>query len=214
MKPENKTVKPYPGIIGAVIAVMLIVSRYLGAAEGAAIGSLNTVTVIVALCLCMHLVRRTSDLTQPHLYSSTFTLVLYALPLATLLATGVQIVLMSTPAFLTSKPFLTVLILLSMPVFLCAYFLYVARTFPTGRSLRAVSVVLLALGCVYVLLRLADAVVLPLIAEAAGKEIAPAVLGVASWNRHLSFVIYIVALFGFIFLHLEIKNETRQDAAQ
>ena len=211
---ERKTIKPYPGVIGTVISVMLIVSRYLGAAEGAAIGSLNTVLVIVALCVCVHLVRRTSDLTQPHWWDSPFTLVLYALPLATLLATGVQIVLMSTPAFLTSKPFLTVLILLSIPVFLSAYFLYAARLFPASRSLRAVSVILLVLGCVYVLLRLADAVVLPLIAEAAAKEIAPAVLGVASWNRHLSFIIYIVALFGFIFLHLELKNETRQDAAQ
>ena len=83
-----------------------------------------------------------------------------------------------------------------------------------SRSLRLVSVILLALGCVYVLLRLADAVVLPLIAEAAAKEIAPTVLKVASWNRHLSFMIYIIALFGFVFLHLELKNETRQDAAQ
>ena len=204
--PETEKIRSNSGLVGIVIAAMLLASRYLGAAEGTGLSSLNTVLVIVALCLCLHLVRRTSALYQPHVWNAPVTMVLFMLPVATLLATGLQFLFLQAPSFLTSKPFLTVLIFVSVPVFLCFYFLYVSAKLPDNRQLHLFSRVLLCVGVAYTLLRLLDAVVFPLIAETAGRAINPTILRIASWNKHLSFLIYVMAFGGFFLLHTALSK--------
>ena len=207
---DAKKIRTNPGVTGIVIAAMLLASRYLGAAEGAALGSLNTVLVIAALFLCLHLVRRTSAMYQEHVWNSHATLLLFMLPVATLLATGLQFLFLQTPSFLNSKPFLTVLIFVSVPVFLCFYFLYVSAKLPEHRQLRVFSLVLLGVGIAYTVLRLSDAVLLPLISELAGRAINPVMLKIASWNTHLSFLIYVMAFGGFFLLHNALSKETEE----
>ena len=208
--PEKRKNRASAGVIGIVIAAMLLASRYLGAAEGAALGSLNTVLVIAALFLCLHLVRRTSALYQPHVWNAPAAMALFMLPVATLLATGLQLLFLQTPSFLNSKPFLTVLIFVSVPVFLCLYFLYVSAKLPECRQMRVFARVLLGVGVVYTALRLSDAVLLPLISELAGRAINPVILKIASWNTHLSFLIYVMAFGGFFLLHSALSKETEE----
>ena len=207
---EKRKNRVSAGVIGIVISAMLLASRYLGAAEGAALGSLNTVLVIAALFLCLHLVRRPSALYQPHVWNTPATMALFMLPVATLLATGLQLLFLQTPSFLNSKPFLTVLIFVSVPVFLCLYFLYVSAKLPAYRQLYVFARILLGVGVIYTVLRLSDAVLLPLISELAGRAINPVILKIASWNKHLSFLIYVMAFAGFFLLHNALSKETEE----
>ena len=202
---DNQKIKPPPAVFGVAISVLLLASRYFGASSGAGLESLNTVIVIAALCLCLHLVRRTSALFQPHVWSTPATVVLFALPMATLIVTGLQLIFAKAPSFLSSKPFLTVLIFASAPVFLCAYFVYISKKLQS-RQLRAFSLVLAGVGTLYTLLRLLNAILFPLIEELAGRQINPAIITVAAWNTHLSFLIYLMTFGGFFLLHTEIKT--------
>jgi hypothetical protein len=147
---------------------------------------------------------------QPHVWNTPATMALFMLPVATLLATGLQLLFLQTPSFLNSKPFLTVLIFVSVPVFLCLYFLYVSAKLPENRQLRLFARILLGVGVVYTVLRLSDAVLLPLISELAGRAINPVILKIASWNKHLSFLIYVMAFAGFFLLHNALSKETEE----
>lgn len=201
---ELKQIKPRPGVVGIVVTVLLLVSRYLGAASTTALESLNTVLVVIALILSLHLVRRTSALYQPHVWNSAFTFVLFLFPLLNLLAAGLQL-LLKNAAFLNSKPVLAALILVSVPVFFCVYFIYISGKLPNSRSMFVFSRILASVGAVYMLLRLLDTVLFPLLADRAGLQIPPALLRVAGWNTHISFLIYLMSFAGFILLHNELK---------
>ena len=203
---DNQKIKTSPAVFGVAVSVLLLASRYFGAASGAGPESLNTVIVIAALCLCLHLVRCTSALFQPHVWSTPATVALLALPMATLIVTGLQLIFAKAPSFLSSKPFLTVLIFVSAPVFLCAYFVYISKKLPGNRQLRLFSRILAGVGALYTLLRLLNAIIFPLIEEIAGRQINPAITAVTAWNTHLSFLIYLMAFGGFFLLHAEIRT--------
>ncbi len=207
---EFKTIAPRPGIIGLAVCGLMLASRILVAAGGKTMESLNTVLVLIALCLCLHLVRRTSLLFQPHVWHSRVVLLLFLLPLLTLTAAGLQLLLLEAHSFLSSKPFVAVLIFVSVPVFLCLYFLYVSAKLPAARGLRVFSRILLSFGILYTVLRLLDTVLLPFIAKRTTAEIPQVLLTVAGWNTQLSLLIYLMAFGGFILLHGELKTVRTQ----
>lgn len=205
---EVKNPKPNPGVVGIVICVLMIASRFAGAAESAALGSLNTILVIVALILCLHLMRRTSALFQDHVWNAGATCVLMAFPVITLAVTVIQLIA-APQVFQTSRLIAALLILLSMPVFLCLYFFYISRKLPQFRTMRVFSRILLGLGGVFLLLRLLGDIVFPWIISG-GHSVHALLSSAAAWNTYLSFAIYVLSLAGFIVL----LNDLRHDAKQ
>ncbi len=195
-----------PGFVGLLACVLLILSRYFSNVAGAGMESLSTVLVIVALCVCVHLVRRTSALYQPHVWNAWQTVGLAALPITMFLLVIAQIILFRTPAFFETRTFSAVFTLVSLPVFFCLYFLYVGGKKRGGKKLRVFSRVLLAAGIAYTVLRLLDKVLFPLISQWAGKAINPTVLRAAGWNTHLSFIVYLICVCGFFIM---MRSETR-----
>lgn len=208
---EKKTFILKPGVLGIIISVMLIVSRFLGFSAVTEIKSLNTVLVIVLLILCVHLVRVTSAMRQPNVWNSKDTLLLFLLPIVMLAVTLIQLI-MEPPAFITSRVFSAVLIFLSVPVFLVVYFLYLSGRLPQNKTLKEFSRILLGTGIVYVVLRLLDDVCLPLIENLSGREIAPVLYKITGCNTYLSFMISILSLAGFILLCCEYEVPKRSDS--
>ena len=202
---RNFTLKA--GVLGVIVTALLIISRFFSNSTVLAVESMNTVLVIVMLIMCMHLVRATSAQYQAHVWDGRDTLVLFLLPCAMLIITGIQLV-MEPPAFITSKIFSAALILVSVPVFLCIYFLYISIMMPQNRTLRVFARVMAGVGVAYLVLRMLDAVILPVIADAAGKPIHPNILTVTGWNTHLSFFIGVMSMAGFILLLSENKSKT------
>ena len=190
---EKKKNTPFPAVWGLAACMVLIVSRALAKAGTAGLGSLSTVLVILALCLCLHLARRTSALTQPHVWNGRASLLLFMLPLVMLFLTVLQINLMRLPGWFASKPFLAVLILFSLPVFFCCWFLYYAAKVARDMWFRRFAAGLAFIGGAYVILRLANDVILPLI-----PAVPEAVLKVAALNPQVSILIYLIAAAGFI----------------
>ena len=189
-----------PGFVGLLACVLLILSRYFSNVAGAGMESLSMVLVIVVLCVCVHLVRRTSALTQDHVWNDWRTLCLIALPLTNLVLSAVPLVLQRTPAFFESRAYSAVFTLVSMPVFFCVYFLYAARRLYGNGRLKTFSYVMLGVGAAYTLLRLTDKVLFPQISQWAGKAINPSILQAAAWNTHLSFMIYLLSVYGFVIM--------------
>ena len=200
-----------PGFVGLFACVLLILSRYFSNLAGSGMESLSTVLVIVALCVCVHLVRRTSALFQPHVWSAWQTIGLMALPITMLLLAIAQIILFRTPAFFETRTFSAVLTLVSLPVFFCLYFLYASGNNRGSKRLRVFSRVLLAAGVAYTVLRLLDKVLFPLVSQWAGKAINPAILRAAAWNTHLSFIIYLMCVYGFFIM---MRGDPRDSAPE
>ena len=209
MEEERKFILK-PGVLGMIISVMLIVSRFLGFSALMELKSLNTVLVIIMLVLCVHLVRVTSALRQPNVWNAKDTLFLFLLPIAMLAVTLIQLI-MEPPAFITSRVFSAVLIFLSLPVFFICYFLYLSGRLPQNKTLKEFSRILLGTGIVYVVLRLLDDVCLPLIENLSGREIAPVLYKITGSNTYLSFMISILSLAGFIVLFCEYEAPKRSD---
>ena len=199
---EKKKIRPQPGVTGVIISALLIASRFFGSADSVALRSMNTVLVLVMLVFCLHLVRGASSRRQPHVWNAWNTLLLFLMPLVMLLITALQLI-MEPPAFLTSRVFSAALIVLSMPVFLCCFFWYVSGRLPENRPLKVFSRVLAVAGTLYAVMRLASAVILPLIGDLSGKPVPAWLTTAAGWNPHLSFAISVFSLGGFVLLCME-----------
>ena len=199
--------KLQPAVIGIVICVLLMISRYLGNASASTwLLSLNTVVIIVVLCLSLHLVRRTSELFQKHVWNSVWTLVLLIMPVFNLLVTGVQLIA-DMPAVLHSPVFNAVLILFSLPVFMCVYFLFLSVNFQDNRTLRILSFILTLSSFVYVIFRLISVIILPTV-KASGKTVPEALINLFSHYPEISLLIFLLAIIGFIVSNKEIKQRS------
>ena len=208
---EKRIFRVHPGVLGIIVSILLILSRFMVNSQIVALESLNTVVVIVMLLLCVHLVRATSVRRQPHVWNAWDTLILGLMPLVMLVITLVQLI-MEPPAFITSRVFSALLILVSVPVFLSCYFLYVSARLPHNKTLRVFSRLLLCAGSVYVLLRMLDAVILPIIEEFSEKTVAPAVYAVTGSNTGISFMMGVLSLAGFILILNEHDPSVSEDA--
>ena len=208
---EKRIFRVHPGVLGIIVSILLLLSRFMVNSQIVALESLNTVVVIVMLLLCVHLVRATSVRRQPHVWNAWDTLVLGLMPLVMLVITLVQLI-MEPPAFITSRVFSALLILVSVPVFLSCYFLYLSARLPHNKTLRVFSRLLLCAGSVYVLLRMLDAVVLPIVEELSGKTVSPAIYAVTGSNTGISFMMGVLSLAGFILILNEHDPSVSEDA--
>lgn len=187
MLKELKIYKLEPAVFGVIICVFLMISRFLGnAVNSQKLLSLNTVLILVVLCVSVHLVRRTSELFQKHVWNSPWSFVLLLMPLINLVVTGLQFVA-DAPAFFGSAAFNAALIFVSMPVFMCLYFVYIAFKLPSNKVLGKLSVILSVLGVVYIVFRLVSIFAPDLPSE------------IFSHYSELSLVIYILSVACFIF---------------
>ena len=199
---EKRKFRSHPGVLGIIASVLLLASRFMVNSQMIALQSLNTVVVIVMLLVCVHLVRVTSAKRQAFVWRSWDTLILFLLPLAMLAITAVQLI-MEPPAFITSRVFSALLIFVSVPVFFSAYFWYVSGRLSQNRTLRVFSRLLACAAGVYVVLRLLDDVVFPVIEAGTGKALNPTLLAVSGSNTSLSLLIGVLSLAGFILLCCE-----------
>jgi|GEM_PF-1879207 len=210
---ESKNYKLQPAVFGVFICVFLIISRYLGnSGSSSRMLSLNTVLIIVLLCLCLHLVRRTSELFQDHVWISPWAVVLLAMPLINLVITGVQLIIDASAVF-SSGAFSAALIFLSMPVFMCLYFLYLTYKVPDNRPLRAISVVLSVIGIVYIVFRLLSAVIFPA-AVSSGRNINDTLEVICSNYADISLAIYLLSIAGFIISAVSLSRKENSSGSE
>lgn len=190
---------------GYLVSALLIVSRLLSSSQNAGIKSLNSVLIIVILCLCLHLVRRTSSCFYSHVREDKSAFVLFLMPALNLAVTGLGLLSEGLAAVFASPVFSVVLVLTSIPVFLCGYFIYVSSKLPSLKALRVNTAALSALGGIYVIMRLGHTVLFPLL-QTRGQMLSENLLKFFSWNTYLSFIIYLLCIASFYFLSREIKG--------
>lgn len=183
-------------VFGIAACILLMLSRYLGALETNGMQALNHVLVVVTLCVCVHFVRRTAQLSRIHVWNDPLLSFVWGLPVFNLVITALQLMIGETPVF-SSPVFVAVSILLSLPTFFCLYFVYAIRGICRAKPLRICCCILFGVWVAYTVLRLADKAILPALA-ASGTVVNEALLRAAAVNPTLSVLIYALAILCFI----------------
>lgn len=157
----KKSVKP--GVLGCLISLLLVVSFFLPRIKNAdsSINAINTVLIIVILCLSVHLVRITSSMFFPHVWKNVGFSVLLIIPIVYLLVIAVQFIL-SQAVFFETIAFNVFLILISFPMFCCYYFSVLRLFSKENKTLKIMTVIIDIVGVVYCFIRLTDKVFIPL----------------------------------------------------
>lgn len=196
--PSQKYFSIKPGITGALMSVLLTVSFFLPRIwEGnSTVGSLNTVIIIVIMCLAAKLVLETAHLYGEHLWSHKIFPMLMSVPVFNIVITAVQFVLPDA-GFMLHPVFLTLLIISSLPAFCCYYFNAVLIHFRRDRRLLITTAILDVAGFMYILIRLLDKVILPAL-SLTGNEISAIVDKLVSFSPWFSLVVYLLSFANFI----------------
>ena len=197
--------------LGMLIGVLLVVSRFLGDFNERGMNSVNTVLIVAILCLTVHFVRRVSSVRYAHVWESRVTLFFAAAALFNLVSAAVQIIFGA--AFLSSFVFSAFAVLLSLPVLLSLLALYLSFLYPQYRSARALSLASVGLSALYVVFRMGNDVVLPLISYVARKLINPRILSVTAWNKNISLIVLALVFSAMLSLFAELKALQPQTAA-
>ncbi|MBR3767881.1 MAG: hypothetical protein IKL10_06535 [Clostridia bacterium] len=189
---------PKPGLIGSFMSVLLIVSFFLPRIwqNDSTVESLNTVLIVIILCLAVHLVRITSSLFFEHVWNNIGYTVLWLLPVLNLIVTACQFV-WENLAFMQSPLFISFLVLFSLPSFCCYYFTVIILFCKRNTALIISTVLLDIIGFIYCFIRLADRVFLPA-AVNMGHETASIIELMASLSPWFSLIIYILSFINFI----------------
>lgn len=195
---EQKKYSAKPGLIGAFMSFLLIVSFFLPRIRenNTTVESFNSVLIIIILCLAAHLVRVTSSLFVDHVWNNIGFAVLWLLPVFNLVITAAQFIWGSL-TFFTHPAFVSFLVLFSLPAFCCYFFNVIWFFCKRDKALMISAGILDALGLIYMLIRLTDRVFLPLVANA-GKEIAGFIEFMFSLSPWISLSVYIFAFISFI----------------
>ncbi|MCH5198606.1 MAG: hypothetical protein J1E34_06835 [Oscillospiraceae bacterium] len=200
---DIKNYKLQPAVFGVFICIFLQISRYLGSSDASQrLLSLNTVLIIVILFLTLHLVRRTSELFQQHVWNSPWTFVLLLMPLINLIVTGVQLIA-DASEFFKGVWVNAVLIFVSMPVFMCVYFAYISFKLPKNKAVRIISILMFGLGVIYVFFRLYSVAVYP-----SDKVLSETVSAIFSHYSEISLVINLLSVACFIVSAKPLQEET------
>ena len=139
--PQQNKLSIRPCVTGAFMSFLLIVSFFLPRIwEGnSTVGSVNTLLIVVIMFIAVRLVRETSELFGEHLWDNKMFLVLMAVPVFNLITAAVQFVVPDA-SFMLHPVFLTLLVVLSLPVFCCCYFTVMRFRFRGDRRLAITSV--------------------------------------------------------------------------
>ena len=187
-----------PGLTGAFMSLLLIVSFFLPRIwEGnTTVGSINTLLIVVIMCLAAKLIKDTSTLYGEHLWVNKIFPVLMSVPVFNLIVTAVQFVVPDAQ-ILQHPVFLGLLVIASLPAFCCYYFTAMWLHFKRDKRLVITSAIVDAAGLVYILIRLSDRVVIPAL-MLQGNEIDALVDRLVSFSPWFSLVVYILSLANFI----------------
>lgn len=183
---------------GIIAALLLLVSRHLGDIGSGGMQALNHVLVVVTLCVCVHCVRRTAQLSRIHVWNDPLLSFVWGLPVFNLAITVLQLMLGANPVF-SSPVFVAVSILLSLPTFFCLYFVYAIRRLCRAKPLKSCCCVLWGVGIAYTVLRLLDKSILPSLVSS-GTAVKESLLRAAAVSSTLSILIYALAILCFIIL--------------
>ncbi len=195
---EQKRYSVKPGLVGAFMSLLLIVSFFLPRIwqNNKTVESFNSVLIIIILCLAIHLVRVTCSLFVEHVWNNIGFTVLWLLPVFNLLVTASQFI-WGDLAFFTHPAFVSCLILFSLPAFCCYYFNVIWYYCKRDKTLMITAGILDAVGLVYILIRMTDRVILPL-AAGTGKEIAGFIEFMFSLSPWISLSLYVLAFISFV----------------
>lgn len=187
-----------PGLTGAFMSMLLIVSFFLPRIwEGnTTVGSINTLLIVVIMCLAAKLIKDTSTLYGEHLWVNKIFPVLMSVPVFNLIVTAVQFVVPDAQ-ILQHPVFLGLLVIASLPAFCCYYFTAMWLHFKRDKRLVITSAIVDAAGLLYILIRLSDRVVIPAL-MLQGNEIDALVDRLVSFSPWFSLVVYILSLANFI----------------
>ncbi len=205
--PQQNKFSMKPGIIGALMSVLLIVSFFLPRIweKNTTVESFNTVLIVVIMCIAAKLIRETSELYGENLWNNKVFPLLMTVPVFNIIMTAVQFVFPG--AFFMQHPILlTLLVLSSLPAFCCYYFTAIWLHLRRDRRLIISSGILDVIGLIYVLIRLSDRVIVPSL-SLRGTEISAMLDKLVSVSPLVSLVIYIMSFFSFI-ICAKIFNET------
>ncbi len=194
------------------MSLLLIVSFFLPRIwEGnSTVGSLNTVLIVVIICLAAKLIKQTSELYGEHLWCNRIFPVLMSVPVFSLIITAVQFVIPNA-SFMLHPVFITLLIISSLPAFCCYYFTAMWLNFKRDRRLVITSVILNIAGLLYILIRLFDRVIIPAL-SLQGNEISDIVDKLASFSPWFSLLIYLLSFANFI-ICAKVFSETDEKTA-
>ena len=125
-----------------------------------------------------------------------------------LLVTGVQLITDITLYF-NSHVFNAILILLSMPVFMCVYFSYIVYKLPQNKQMKALGILLDAVGVIYVVFRLFSVIIFPVLVDS-GKEINIVLNNVFSHFPEISLIIYFISVICFFVSAGELSGNSQK----
>ena len=201
-----------PGITGAFMSLLLIVSFFLPRiwAGNNTVDSVNTIIIVIILGLAAKLVKDTSELYGEHLWVNKIFPVLMSVPVFNILITAVQFVVPSA-TFMLHPVFLTLLVISSLPAFCCYYFTAMWLNFKRDRRLMITTIIVDAAGLLYILIRLADRVVIPAL-SLQGNEISDIIDRLVSFSPWASLLIYLLSFANFI-ICAKVFSETEETTA-
>ncbi len=210
--PQQNKFSIKPGLTGAFMSLLLIVSFFLPRIwEGnTTVGSINTILIVVIMCLAAKLIKETSMLYGEHLWVNKIFPVLLSVPVFNLIVTAVQFVVPKAQ-ILQHPVFLSLLVISSLPAFCCYYFTAMWLHFKRDKRLVITSAIVDAAGLLYILIRLSDRVVIPSL-MLQGNEIGALVGGLVPFSPWFSLMVYMLSFANFIicakvFNEPEGKNE-------
>ena len=196
--PQQKHFSIMPGLTGVFMSLLLTVSFFLPRIwqGNTTVGSINTVLIVVIMCLAVKLIKETSLLYGEHLWVNKIFPLLTMVPVFNLIVTAIQFVV-PTAGFLQHPVFLGLLVIASLPALCCYYFTAMWLNFKRDRRLMITTVIVDAAGLIYMIIRLSDRVVIPALLLQ-GHEIAALVDKLISFSPWFSLVVYILSLANFI----------------
>ncbi len=195
---EQKKYSIKPGLIGCFMSVLLIVSFFLPRIwkNDPTVESFNTILIVITMCLAVHLIRITSLLFYEHVWNNIGFTVLWLIPVTNLIIAGCQFVWEDIP-FMQGSLFTAFLIIFSLPAFCCYYFTVIWLFCIRDRILTVSTTILDAVGLIYILIRFADRVILPVI-ENTGTQIVSFIHTMVSFSPMFSLIVYLLSFVNFI----------------
>lgn len=201
-----------PGITGAFMSLLLIVSFFLPRIwkGNNTVDSVNTIIIVGILILAVKLIKQTSELYGEHLWVNKIFPLIMSVPVFNLLITAVQFVLPNA-SFMLHPVFLSLLIIASLPAFCCYYFTAMWLNFKRDKRLMITTVIVDAAGLIYIIIRLADRVIIPAL-SLQGNEISQLVDKLVSLSPWVSLLIYLLSFANFI-ICAKVFSETEETTA-
>ena len=174
---------------GAFMSVLLIISFLLPRIwpGNSTVSSFNTLLIVLILLVCANVVKSTATLFENKRAKLIAFSVLFLYPVLNIAVVCFQFVFGESISTI-AEWFTAILVLFSLPVFCCLYFTAVCIFHKKHKALVITTAALDVIGILYVIVRLADKVIVS--SDAGGMLSA-----VSPW---FSFVIYLVSLVCFI----------------